>query len=310
MSDIYGEIEREWVAHYRRMPCETPSRAEFSDLCAAQETETRGQTSDGIQPWLGIFEFGIEWLTYIHIALDPENSVNQQRPCHRVTWALVGAAVSFGFSVRTLCLSGFDTPARALLRSYVDALLLCLAVLHDEALAQAYMDAKDDAQVKTFWHTIASPKNLHKRIIQIEKTAGFDQETITAMTEYRRAEYEILSQSAHLSYVVSCLTSVAPVLGDPDYFRGAIFGLATENSVRTIHYAAATTWYFSRLGYNLILGRDSSKCLLTFDKESDLQRRIVVGREVISSITIGHWEERLREILMRSVKGKHGGGRV
>ena len=85
MSDIYGEIEREWVAHYRRMPCETPSRAEFSDLCAAQETETRGQTSDGIQPWLGIFEFGIEWLTYIHIALDPENSVNQQRPCHRVT---------------------------------------------------------------------------------------------------------------------------------------------------------------------------------------------------------------------------------
>jgi hypothetical protein len=290
VSRIYEEIEQEWVGHYRMMPCETPSRTEFSDLRAEQEAETRSQTSDGLQPWLGIFEFGIEWLACIHVALDTDNNENRQRPRHRVTWALVGAAVSFGLSVRTLCLSGFDTPARALLRSYVDALLLCLAVLHDDDLAQAYMDAQDDAQVKTFWHKFASPKNLHKRIIHIEKTTGFDQETITAMTEYRHGEYEILSQSAHLSYIVSCLTSMAPVLGDADYLRPAIFGLATENSVHTLHYAAVTTWYFSRLGYNLILGRDP-ECLLAFDKESDWQRKIVVGREVISSITMKHWTD-------------------
>ena len=34
----------------------------------------------GFNLWLGIFEFGIEWLTSIHVALDTENSVNQQRP--------------------------------------------------------------------------------------------------------------------------------------------------------------------------------------------------------------------------------------
>ncbi len=290
MSDIYEEIEREWVEHYPNSGENPPPRTEFGDLCAAQETKVRGQTSDGLQPWLGILEVGIEWLTSIHVALDTENGVNRQRPCHRVTWSLVGAAVSFGLSLRTLCLSGFDTPARALLRSYVDALLLCLAVLHDEDLAQAYMDAQDDAQVKTFWHKRASPKNLHSLIIKIEKTTGFDQETIAAMTEYRRGEYEILSQSAHLSYAVSRLTSMAPVLGDPDTLRHAILGLATENSLHTLHYAAATTWYFSRLGYSLILGRD--KCLLTFDKESDWQRKIAVGREVISSITMRHWEDR------------------
>jgi hypothetical protein len=287
MPDIYAEIEREWVALYQRMPCETPSRAEFSDLCAAQETENRQQTSVGLQPWLGIFEFGIEWLTCIHAALDTENSVNQQRPCHRVTWALVGSAVSFGLSPSQSVPVWLDTPARALLRSYVETLLLCLAVLHDEGLAQTYKDAQDDAQVKTFWHTIASPRNLHRRIIQIEKASGLDQETITAMTEYRLEEYEILSQSAHLSYVVSCLTAMAPVLGDANSFRHAIFGLATEHSVQTLRLAATTTWYFSRFGYNSILGRDASKCLLAFDKESDMQRRIAVGREVISSITHG-----------------------
>jgi hypothetical protein len=56
MSDIYEEIDREWVEHYRNSGETPPSSAEFSDVCAAQETEIRGQTSDGLQPWLGIFE--------------------------------------------------------------------------------------------------------------------------------------------------------------------------------------------------------------------------------------------------------------
>jgi hypothetical protein len=178
MSVIYAEIEREWMAHYRRIPCETPSRTEFRDLCVSQEANTRDHTSDGLQPWLAIFEFGIEWLACIHVALDTETSVNQQTPCHRVTSNLIGSAVSFGLSLRNLCLSGFDTPARALLRSYVEILLLCLAVLHDESLAQAYKDAQDDEQAKDFWDKCASPRKLHDRIIQIEKNLKFDQATI------------------------------------------------------------------------------------------------------------------------------------
>ncbi|MGO8869456.1 MAG: hypothetical protein ACLQME_23470 [Alphaproteobacteria bacterium] len=291
MSDIYAEIAREWRTKYEMIRCEAPSRSEFGDLCAAQETENRGRTSAGLQPWLGILEFGIEWLSYVHVALDSEMSVDQQSSIHRVTWALTGSAVSFGLSLRALCLSGFDTPARALLRSYVEVLLLCLAALHDEGLAQAYQDAQADAQAKTFWHTMASPKNLHNRIIQIEKNSGLDRQAILEMTEFRHAEYEILSQSAHLSYAASFLTVMAPVLGDADYLRPAIFGLATGNSVRTIRYAATTTWYFSRFGYNPILGRDSSNCLLKLDKESDWHHRIVIGRDVLSRITIGHWEK-------------------
>jgi hypothetical protein len=291
MSDIYQEIERNWAALYQKMSCEAPSRAEFSDLCAETETENRRQGSDGLQPWLGIFEFGIEWLSYIHHSLDTRNGVNQHTPCYQVTWALVGAAVSFGLSIRTLCLSGFDTPARALLRSYVEALLLCLAVLHDEGLAQDYRVAQDGEQVKAFWHKIASPKNLHNRIIQIEKTLGVDQDTIALMKNYRIQEYEILSQSAHLSYPACVNTVFVSKLGsdlrydDSDLLHPGILGLATEASVRTIHYAAITNWYFSCIGYHSILGRDASKCLLLLDMESDLQRRIVIGRDVLSSIT-------------------------
>jgi hypothetical protein len=291
MLDIYAEIEREWRVHYDRIPGGAPSRTEFSDLCAEQESKNRSEAAGGLQPWLGILELGIEWLTYVHLALDSKDGNEQQGTRHSVAWALTGSAVSFGLSLRSLCLSGFDTPARALLRSYVEVLLLCLAALHDENLAQAYKDAEDDAKVKTFWHTTASPKNLHGRIIQIEKSSGLDRRIIDSMTTFRRQEYEILSQSAHLSYVASYLASIAPVLGDADQFRPAIFGLATENSVRTVHYAATTTWYFSGIGYDLILGRDSSKSLLVFDKESEWQRRIAVGRAVLLNVFRKYWGE-------------------
>ena len=83
---------------------------------------------------------------------------------------------------------------------------------------------------------------------------------------------------------------MAPVLGTLDPFRPAIFGLATNLTVRTINDALYTTWYFSRIGYNSILGRDPSRCLLAFNRASDLPRKIAVGREVLGSIALRHWD--------------------
>ena len=291
MSDIYAEIEREWLRHYKKIGCKIPSRQEFNDVCMESQATSLGEASRGLQPWLGILEFCIEWLSYVHIALDFKDGANDRGACHRVAWALTGAAVSFGLSLRSLCLSGFDTPARALLRSYVEALLLCLAALHDESLAKAYADAEDDADVKNFWHTVASPKNLHNRIVQIEKDSGLDSETVKIMMEYRQQEYEVLSQSAHLSYVASCLTAMAPALGKTDKLGVAIFGLATSNSLRTTQYAAMTAWYFSRFAFNPILGHDSSNCLLVVEYENDWHQRMVIGRDVLSHVTLGHWKK-------------------
>jgi hypothetical protein len=289
--EIYAEIEREWSSRYKEIGGEIPSRMEFSDLCAKQDAENRRIASTGLQPWLGVLEFAIEWLSYVHVALDEKQSLYAQMPPrYRTTWALTGSAVSFGLSLRALSLSGFDGPARTLLRSYVEALLRCVTILHDDKLAEAYCDAKSDDEVKAFWQNRVSPRKLHKRITEIEKNAGFDEEVIGEMTALRREEYGILSQSAHLSYVAACLTAKAPVLGDLDSYRMAIFGLATENSHRTILYGAMTTWYFSRIAYDLILSPDScSGSLLAFAKDNEWQRRIVIGRDVLSNITMKYW---------------------
>jgi hypothetical protein len=245
-----------------------------------------------LQPWLPIFEFGLEWLSFVHLALNKESEIGPRKPEFRVPWALVGSASAFGWSLRHLCLLGFDTPARALLRSYTEALFLCVAVLYDRNLTEAYSSADTDDKVVDFWHTLASPRNLHRRIIDIERSLGFESDLITDLTKWRRREYEVLSQSAHLSYLAACMTCLPVSINDNEIHRVGILGRASANSCRTLSYATRTTWYFSRLSNLRLLGKsESDGCLLVVDKEDENHRSIVIGRDVLSKVTLSHWDE-------------------
>lgn len=288
-TDIEKEILELWRTYYADAWRKPPERQEFSDLCREIEGKSKEQALIHLQPGLAIFEFGLEWLTYLHVALSGEDDDIQKPAPFLVCWTLVGSAVSFGLSIRSLCLSGFDTPARALLRTYVEALLLCLATLHDKSLAEAYQAAQDDADVKTFWHTLASPKNLHRRIMEIEKTRGLEPNIVNDMSAWRRGEYEVLAQSAHLSYVAGCLTVRPPLIDRDDQHGMGILGQASASSLRTISYAARTTWYFSRFCFNAVFGHTSDMGLLILDKDNDFHQRLVIGRDVLSELTKRHW---------------------
>ena len=291
-ADIYQEIEERWRNSYANIGRDAPSRSEFSDLCREVEAENREKTVSELQPWLGILELGIEWLTYVHFALCSDGESFPTETEHKVPHMLIGSAVSFGLSIRTLCLSGFDTPARALLRTYVETLFLCLAGLHDKDLSNNYSKAQSDDEIKSFWHTTASPKNLHRRVIKLESNFGFSDDMITVLSDWRREEYEILSQSAHLSFVVAALTAYSFALGEDDSIKPACLGLATGSSIRTLSYAAKTTWYFSRLSFNVLLGRNKSDDrLLVLDRENDTHQKIVLLRDVLSEVIQNHWEK-------------------
>jgi hypothetical protein len=233
-----------------------------------------------------------KWLAYVHLALNNDNAIGPKKPEYRVPWALVGSASAFGWSLRHACRAGFDTPARALLRTYVESLLLCLAALYDKSLAGAYQAADTDEKAVNFWQTLASPRKLHRRIIEIEESLGFDADLIADLTGWRRAEYEVMSQSSHLSYLAATMTCLPASVEGEEIHRIGIFGRASANSHRTLSYAARTTWYFCRLSYNKLIGNsESDDALLVVDKEDENHRSIVVGWEVLSAITRKHWHE-------------------
>jgi len=296
MFTIYEEIETAWAKAYEDNQLSQDERGTFTEFILDEEKQARTQAIVDLQPWLAIFELGIEWLSYVHVALTNGLEGKSGDSRYRATWALVGSAVSFGLSIRLLCISGFDTPARALSRSYTEALLLCLAVLDDQQMANAFVNSETHEQVKTFWHSMASPKNLHKRIIEIERRSGLSSADVDSMTSWRREEYEILSQSSHLSYAASVLTSRTQPLGEgEEKLAVGIWGMASEWSHRTIFYAAATSWHFSRYSYRHLIGRQPSDGLLAFDRADEWQRKIVLGRDVLDDMVLAHWNDRSEE---------------
>jgi hypothetical protein len=129
MWTIYEEIEGAWDKAYSEIERSPDDRGIFNDFISDLEKQSRATAIVELQPWLAIFELGIEWLSYVHVALTSslEDKKREKGDQHRSAWSLVGSAVSFGLSIRLLCISGFDTPAKALLRTYTEALFLCLA---------------------------------------------------------------------------------------------------------------------------------------------------------------------------------------
>ncbi len=128
-SSIYLEIDRAWASAYDSIERSPDDRDVFTDFISDLEKQSRTVATVELQPWLAIFEFGLEWLSFVHVALT--NSLDDRKAVmgdrYLATWSLIGSAVSFGLSIRLLCISGFDTPAKALLRTYTEALFLCLA---------------------------------------------------------------------------------------------------------------------------------------------------------------------------------------
>jgi hypothetical protein len=284
---IYDDINSYWRATHKKMEIEAHDWGGFFEFLSESESTTVSKTVEGLQPALAILELGIEWLSYVHVALTSEKGHFACSENARVPWALVGAAVSFGLSIRQLSLLGLDTPARALLRTYVETLLLCIVALHDTSVCKAYMDAEADSDVKNFWHRIASPKNLHERVMRIEREKGIEEGAISDWKNWRRQEYEVLSQSSHLSYVAAFLTSVCPTLDDEERFVPGLFGQPNGNSLRTVAYAAATTWYFTRMSGSKILSKKD--CLLVLDAKNEWHQRIFISGEVLSTVFLENW---------------------
>jgi hypothetical protein len=285
--NIYDKIDSHWRAGHERIEIDAPPWGTFLEFLTKLETETQSKTVEGLQPALGIFELSLEWLSYAHVTLSSKKGHFSCSEDARVPWALIGAAVSFGLGIRRLSLSGLDTPARALLRTYVETLLLCIVALHDSSVCEAFIKAEADSDVKNFWHKIASPKNLHERVIQIEREKGIEESAIAEWKSWRRQEYEVLSQSSHLSYVAAFLTTLCPKLDDEETFVPGLFGQPNANSLRTVSYAAATTWYFSRMSMSKILGKDKDKCLIVLDAENEWHQRLFISHEALSAVFLG-----------------------
>lgn len=278
MHPIHDELFLAWSHYFKDVGIECPDIHGLRDYRPKASLLATEVEIDALQPWFAVQEIATDLLFNIYLALNHNVPAPPDDNRKLVPWALVGAASGFGASLLLTCIAGYDTPAKVQLRTYTEALLLLVATQHDPELADHYLSANSDAKIIDFWHKKISPSKLHKRIIEIEKQLGFSDVEITNLTEWRNREYQILSQSSHLSFLGAMMTCLSPNSVDPDILRLRLLGGLTLSSRRTLGYAATITWHVLRLVKAKFLPiNESDKPLLTISLQDPISQRIMAG---------------------------------
>ena len=264
---------------------------DFDQLIRKQEKQAEQDVIEFLQPWVQIFEESIQWLANLAAILDRLIVHSVVSNAHRTAWSLVGASCAHSVAIRRLVLSGLDSSARAILRSLDEHLIACIVLLHDRDMAEMFQNAQNIDDANKFWYEKLRTKALRKRLNQIEKELGFDQESSRELREWRQEEIKIQSQSLHPAFVSSAIAIRAICASDLDSCRTSILGCASASSEKTLNYACKSIWYFSRLGFLFLFNELNGKPpYIELKKDDEMYQMVLIGRDVLSKLNLKYWD--------------------
>lgn len=263
----------------------------FDQLIIQHEKQATREIIGHLQPWVQILEESIQWLSNLTAILDRLVSDEAVSNAHRAAWALIGASCVHSVAILKLVLSGLDFSARAILRSLDEHLTTCIILLPDREMAEMFQKAQDADDANKFWYENLRAKDLNRRLNQIERELGFDQEASRQMREWRQEEIKIQSQALHPAYLSSALGIQSICVSDPSSCKISILGGASALSERTLNQACKTIWYFSRLGFLFLFNEyNGNPPYIKLKKDDEMYQMVVIGRDVLSKLNLKYWD--------------------
>jgi hypothetical protein len=240
---------------------------------------------------MSILEVGILWLAHLHLSLDREKELHA-RDCLLVPWSLTGFAVSQAVALHRLSLSGLDSAAKGNLRSLIEGLNALIVCLADEELSTRFRGPQSFEEARRLWYLDLSPKKLSARLSNIIRSFGLDEQAEAALQDWMRQEIELASQFVHVSYLAAVFTCKSPHVDD-QMMRPAIFGSPSVFSVRTLAQAAKMIWFFSRIGFALLVRPQAadSEPIYRLDINDENDRIVVLGYYVYDELILDRWED-------------------
>lgn len=257
---------------------------DYAGFLGGIEQSERQVARQRLDPLLFVFEVAVEWLVVFCRAL--EELV--KRGCD---WALVPSVLTanahiYGAAVHWLIVSGFDFPARALLRSLLETLDVCIVAIDDSALAKAWAVASDSANSKEFWHKHLTSRKLNRRIEGI--CARLDKEAFNDFMEWRSSARQAHSQAVHLtSPAAYCTLFPSEAAGEECGYSG-IFGKVTASSIGTLRDGAGFIFCFALVAVKLLAEKSGNPLK---DAPSEVKATLVVSKEVLQKLIFLYWQE-------------------
>jgi hypothetical protein len=289
-KNIEKEIEQLWKEASTFTGLEPIYDVKFGDYLNEFSLKRESITHQSIQPWFSILEQAISWLAVLHLALSGENGPKTEEL--RVSWALTGAACSQAVAIRKLCLDGLDLPAKSVLRSLIETFNILIITIHDEEIRHLYVQAEDFDQAYKIWRKYLTGKNANAQLAKIFEEYEIEIDVHDEFREWQSQEYTIVSQATHVSYLAAaCATAPYPV--DGSTFELGMFGSPTIFSIRTLAQACKSIWFFSMIGFNLLIrANPKDGTHLYLPSPDDTGGKILLnGYFVLDRLLRKHWEE-------------------
>jgi hypothetical protein len=128
----------------------------------------------------------------------------------------------------------------------------------------------------------------------IIRSFGLDDEVSAGVRAWIHEELELASQVVHVSYPAAVLVGRAKHVDD-QMMQLAIFGSPTIYSVRTLATAAKMIWFFSRIGFNLLMRpqKAGSRSIYRLNANDENDRTVTLGYYVFNELVDDHWQDDL-----------------
>lgn len=247
-----------WKKYVDQFNFKKARRIKIAYATRRSELQCHKLSKELLVPWLNCFDEALLWLHCARAWAWFRPSRGQGK-AHLGADMLFGRCVRLAGAIRLLLISGFDEPARPLVRTLNETLDLLVAVLVDESLHSEYVKDGSGADENEFWrkHFGRKQKGTNENLIngyleKAGKRAGIEDADSKAWLAERKAIKKFFSGPTHVAHGSVFRSAFVPSLVEPSKICLASFGHLSIHSPGLLLHLADTIWKFGSMFMRLV----------------------------------------------------------
>ena len=284
------EIQRRWRRIHRRLRLSHALRPPIAVIAQKTVAEQVTDSSSLLQPWLAYFDeaFGALYLLFYQ-SHRQRFEVKAGNPAFLF---LLGRGLNLVSAVRHLVTAGFDQAARPLIRSMVENLDLALAVLHEEPLAEEFVNASsDETSARRFWQREVARGRLHQRVCRIAEKYRLDDPAAPWLVRHRRQSADMLSRAVHASFNAALLSTFVPSIHAPGQLVLEPLAEVSVYTPQLLDFVTKELHLFTALALRLITTDPPPELFQSVDVNSVLFQSMVASIMLVQELVVAHSED-------------------
>lgn len=291
-ADFHKHLRELWEKRGFPVPENDQVGLPIEQLIKHSLRKNKSKKSPHIDLWVAILDEYISWfISLSSVAWDKPSEGEKATNFEASLFLIIGKIIADMIALRHLVLIGFDTSARTILRSLAEYLEVLVALIHQPAFADDFVQTDTPEHAQKFWENHLRGGGIRKRVTAAwNEFFGSKKRNGTAewFANWGRNAVPMLSGLAHPSLAGGLFTAI-PLKSQykADSWPG-FFGDKAESSVDTIFILLQFVFPVLLLTRTFPFGMamPQFRSPRTYNENDELHRHVHIGRDVLASVIL------------------------